>query len=129
MRLVSLAGVSVSYGARTLFDAVNLTVAAGARMALVGPNGSGKTTLMRILSGALVPDAGAVIRERDTRVSYVPQSGVVHRGLPVSQEVEGAFSRGKALQEEIRLVEEELGTLTQGSPQASALLHRHHVLQ
>src|SRR5512136_550231 len=106
MRLVSLAGVSVSYGARTLFDAVNLTVASGARMALVGPNGSGKTTLMRILCGALAPDAGAVVRERDTRMSYVPQSGVVHRGLPVLQEAESAFSRGRAIQEELRLVEE-----------------------
>ena len=80
MPLVSLSGVSLAYGERMLLDSVNLSVASGTRMALVGPNGSGKTTLMRIMTGALAPDAGTVVREKDTRISYVPQSGVVHGG-------------------------------------------------
>ena len=61
-------------GERTLLDSVNLTVSTGSRIALVGPNGSGKTTLMRIMAGRAPADSGSVVLERDTRVSYVPQS-------------------------------------------------------
>ena len=64
MPLVSLSGVSVSYGERVLLDTVNLTVATRTRMALVGPNGSGKTTLMRIMAGQVAPDSGSVVRRR-----------------------------------------------------------------
>jgi ATP-binding cassette, subfamily F, member 3 len=129
MPLVSLTGVSISYGERTLFDDVNLTVSSGARFALVGPNGSGKTTLMRVLAGMLSPDSGSVVRERDTRVSYVPQAGVVHGGLTLAEEVERAFSYGQSIQEELRVVEEELGRLTEGARETGTLLERHHALQ
>ena len=106
MPLVSLSGVSVSYGERTLFDSVNLSVATGSRMALVGPNGSGKTTLMRILAGRSVPDTGSVVREKETRVSFVPESGVVHAGLSLREEAEKAFATGAALVGEIHALEE-----------------------
>ena len=58
MALVSLQGVSVAFGVRQLLDAVNLNVASGTRMALVGPNGSGKTTLLRVMAGLAAPDYG-----------------------------------------------------------------------
>jgi ATP-binding cassette, subfamily F, member 3 len=99
MALVSLSGVSVSFGERRLLESVNLNVASGSRMALVGPNGSGKTTLMRIMASLAAPDAGSVVLERDTRVSYVPQSGVVHSGCTLREEAEKAFERGKGLGE------------------------------
>jgi ATP-binding cassette subfamily F protein 3 len=128
MPQITLSGVSVSFGARTLLDAVNLTLSAGARVALVGPNGSGKTTLMRIMADLMRPDSGAVVRERDTRVSYVPQSGVVHAGVPLAEEIEKAFAHGKLILDEMRELEERLGALTQGSPDAEQLLQRHHDL-
>lgn len=45
--------VSVSLGGRTIVDRVDVTVAGGDLLAIVGPNGSGKTTLLRALSGDL----------------------------------------------------------------------------
>jgi ATP-binding cassette subfamily F protein 3 len=128
MPLVSLSGVSVSYGARKLLEKVNLTVAGGARIALVGPNGSGKTTLMRIMAGMIAPDSGSVVLEKETVVSYVPQSGVVHEG-PLAEEVEKAFARGKRILSEIADMEERLGGLNPGSTESGALLDRHHSLQ
>src|SRR5690349_15713559 len=110
MPQVSLSGVSVSYGERRLFDAVNLTVATGSRIALVGPNGSGKTTLMRIMAGLAAPDSGGVVLEKDTRVSYVPQSGVVHGGESLRQEAERAFDRGRQILARMAALEERLGT-------------------
>ncbi|HTP59307.1 MAG TPA: ATP-binding cassette domain-containing protein, partial [Spirochaetia bacterium] len=129
MPLVSLTGVSVSFGERRLLDGVNLTISSGSRMALVGPNGSGKTTLMRILAGLAGPDSGSVIREKDTRVSYVPQSGVALAGNTLSQETERAFDREARIQDELRRLEEELGRLSPGSSQAEGLVWKHHELQ
>ncbi|HEY9595719.1 MAG TPA: ABC-F family ATP-binding cassette domain-containing protein [Spirochaetia bacterium] len=128
MPLVSLSGVSVSFGERKLFEGVNLTVAAGSRLALVGPNGSGKTTLMRIMAGWSQPDSGTVVREKETRVSYVPQSGVVHAGATLRDEAEKAFATGAALVAEIRALEERLGALSPESTEADALLWKHHEL-
>ncbi|WP_029431464.1 ABC-F family ATP-binding cassette domain-containing protein [Blastococcus sp. URHD0036] len=47
---------------RVLLDDVSFRIGEGARAALVGENGAGKTTLLRIISGDLVPEAGAVAR-------------------------------------------------------------------
>jgi ATP-binding cassette subfamily F protein 3 len=129
MPLVSLSGVSLAYGERRLLDSVNLTIASGTRMALVGPNGSGKTTLMRIMTGSLVPDTGTVIREKETRVSYVPQSGVVHGDATLREEAENAFARGHRVVGEMRAIEERLASTSEGSREAEALLWKHHGLQ
>ncbi len=129
MPLVSLSGVSVFFGERRLLDGVNLTVSQGSRMALVGPNGSGKTTLMRIMAGLAAPDSGSVVREKDTRVSYVPQSGVALAGSTLHHEVEKAFDREAGIQDELRGLEEGMGRLSQGSAEAEALVWKHHVLQ
>src|SRR3712207_9526616 len=47
---------------RSLLDDVSFRVGEGAKVALVGANGAGKTTLLRIVTGELVPHAGAVTR-------------------------------------------------------------------
>ncbi len=47
---------------RVLLDDVSFRVGDGAKVALVGANGAGKTTLLRIITGELVPHAGAVTR-------------------------------------------------------------------
>ncbi len=129
MPLVALSGVSIAFGPRRLFEGVNLTVSTGTRMALVGPNGSGKTTLMRVLAGMLPPDTGSVAREKETRVSYVPQSGIVQPDTPLTGEVEKAFVRGKEILEEMGRLEEKLGRLTDRSGGADQLLSRYHALQ
>src|SRR5207247_8511037 len=47
--------------ALSVLDGVNLTLNRGEAVGVVGPNGAGKTTLLNVLSGALAPDAGAVV--------------------------------------------------------------------
>lgn len=54
-----------------LFENVSLTVADGAKAALIGPNGTGKSTLLRILAGRLAPAAGSVTVS--SRPWFVPQ--------------------------------------------------------
>jgi tungstate transport system ATP-binding protein len=57
--LLSLNGASVSFGATRALQSIDLHLARGERLALVGANGSGKTTLLRLLHGLQRPDAPA----------------------------------------------------------------------
>ena len=56
--VLDLRGVFKAYGARRVFDGINVHIERGDRIALIGPNGVGKSTLMRMLSGVEAPDSG-----------------------------------------------------------------------
>jgi len=57
---LDMRGVRKRFGATVALDGVDLSVAAGEVHALVGENGAGKSTLMKVLSGAIQPDEGAM---------------------------------------------------------------------
>ncbi len=71
--MLTLSDVSKSFGARTLFEDVSLSINLGERIALVGPNGAGKSTLFSIILGTGEPDSGSVVLDRHTTVGYLPQ--------------------------------------------------------
>jgi len=56
--LVQLGGIGLTFGGTPLLEGVDLTVAAGERVCLVGRNGSGKSTLLKIVAGLVDPDKG-----------------------------------------------------------------------
>lgn len=97
MTALAARGVRKSYGHRRVLAGLDLEVAAGEMVAVVGENGSGKTTLLRILAGDLRPDAGSVtIRGRP---GYCPQEVVLDNGLTVDQHVryfQAAYGLGSA---------------------------------
>ena len=67
-------GLAGGHGHRTLFDALDLTVAPGDVVGVVGANGAGKSTLLRILGGDLAPQAGTVsLAPSDAFVGWLPQ--------------------------------------------------------
>jgi ATP-binding cassette subfamily F protein 3 len=71
--MLTLSGVTKSYGDRVLFADVALQVNRGDRIGLVGPNGAGKTTLFSLILGDERADDGRITRERDAVVGYLPQ--------------------------------------------------------
>ncbi len=129
MAFVQLDNVSLAFADREILSNVNLSLNESSRMALSGANGSGKSTLMRIVAGLRRPDSGRVIRERDVRVSYLPQDGVVHSGSTLREEVERAYDRLHALLREKQDIEQRLGDATPGDNTTHTLLERHHHAQ
>ena len=79
--------ISKVYSEKTLFSGLNLAVAAGDRIALIGPNGSGKTTLLDILAGDTSPDSGSTSRQRNVSLGYLKQEPALFTGKPLLQEV------------------------------------------
>ncbi|ESX45068.1 hypothetical protein X762_26890 [Mesorhizobium sp. LSHC426A00] len=59
----SIAGARKSYGALTAVEEASFTVGKGEIVCLLGDNGAGKSTLVKIISGAIQPDAGAMTLE------------------------------------------------------------------
>jgi ATP-binding cassette subfamily F protein uup len=72
-KLMELKHVAKSLGGRALFDDVNLVLSPGTMLGLLGPNGSGKSTLIRLMTGALQPDAGEITRADGLRVVLFDQ--------------------------------------------------------
>src|SRR5699024_803288 len=56
----SMRGIRKSFGPVSVLRSVDLEVGPGEVIGLVGDNGAGKSTLMKILAGAVKPDAGAI---------------------------------------------------------------------
>ncbi|HRO29607.1 MULTISPECIES: ABC-F family ATP-binding cassette domain-containing protein [Micrococcaceae] len=68
------AGLAGGYGHRTLFDGLDLTVAPGDVVGVVGANGAGKSTLLSLLAGVHAPQAGSVsLSPADAFVGWLPQ--------------------------------------------------------
>jgi tungstate transport system ATP-binding protein len=70
---VQLKGVDLHYGAVQAVQGVDLRIAPGERVALIGANGSGKSTLLRLLHGLLRSSAGSVLRDGALRQAMVFQ--------------------------------------------------------
>lgn len=67
-------GIAGGYGHRTLFDQLDLTVAPGDVIGVVGANGAGKSTLLRLLAGVDQPQAGSIsLAPAEAFVGWLPQ--------------------------------------------------------
>ncbi|QPH52623.1 metal ABC transporter ATP-binding protein [Pontivivens ytuae] len=84
MSLVTVTGLGVDAGAQRILTGVDLTLAPGEIVTVVGPNGSGKTTLLRAILGAIQPSTGRVERQAGLRIGYVPQVLHIDQTLPLT---------------------------------------------
>ncbi len=66
-------GVSKAFGEKRLFEAVDLLMERGERVAVIGNNGTGKSTLVKLLMGELEPDEGFLRLGPSVRTAYLPQ--------------------------------------------------------
>ena len=75
--VLSLRGISKTFGAVAALTDIDLDVAAGQVMAIVGDNGAGKSTLVKILSGVHPPDSGTITFE--SRNIHIPTPAAAHK--------------------------------------------------
>ena len=73
MALVSLHGISLSFGGAPLLDAISFDIHKGERIALLGRNGVGKSSLLKIIAGEAGHDAGEIVKAPGVRIAYLPQ--------------------------------------------------------
>lgn len=123
MAFVQFSKVSLAFGDRDILKDVSVNLAAGTKAALSGANGSGKSTLMKIMAGEIVPDSGQRIAQKNSRIVYLPQSGILHKGTSLREEADKAFEYGYALQEELDSIGD---ALKDPDANSKVLLERHH---
>jgi ABC-type sugar transport system ATPase subunit len=85
--VLEAAGIAKSYGGVRALDGAGLTVRAGAVHALLGENGAGKSTLVKVVAGAVRPDAGT-LRLDGREVAFASTADAARHGVAVvSQEL------------------------------------------
>ena len=99
--MISIDNLTVSFGGWTLFDEVSFLVNPKDRIGLVGKNGAGKTTLLRIITGEQQATSGAVTRNSDCTIGYLPQQMKVADTTTLIDETAKAFAEVIAIENEI----------------------------
>lgn len=108
MAFVQFSKVSLAFGDRDILKNVSVNLATGSKVALTGANGAGKSTLIKIMAGLTEPDSGERICQKDTRIAYLPQSGLTHHGSTLLEEADKAFEFGYEIQREAEQIGEQL---------------------
>lgn len=71
--VAEVAGLSKTFGAKTVVKNLDFRLMRGDKLGLVGPNGAGKSTLIKLLLGKLAPDAGTVRLGTNLKIAYFDQ--------------------------------------------------------
>lgn len=78
--MLRIEGLSRSFGGVAALEALDLAVADGEVVGLIGPNGSGKTTLFNVITGVHQADTGRVLL-RDEDITRSTPAGIVRLGI------------------------------------------------
>ncbi len=121
MAFVQFSQVSLAFGDRDILKNVTINLQTGSKVALTGANGAGKSTLIKVLAGLTPPDSGNRAVQKDSRIAYLPQSGLTHHGCTLREEADKAFEFGYEMQRRI----DEIGSqLERGEGNTDALVEQ-----
>ncbi|MGH7786242.1 MAG: ABC-F family ATP-binding cassette domain-containing protein [Candidatus Binatia bacterium] len=91
--VVKIAGLRKAYGARVIYDGLDLVIRRRERWAVMGVNGAGKSTLLKLIAGDSAPDSGTITRGAGVKLGYFAQHAmeVLAPQRTVMQTLEYAF--------------------------------------
>jgi len=98
--VITVTELSLGFGERTLFKDVNLKFTPGNCYGIIGANGAGKSTFLKILSGEIEYDKGAISIGKDQRVAVLKQDHFAFEEYPALETVIMGFARLHAIQKE-----------------------------
>ena len=110
--MLSANNIAVVFSGETLFSGVSFKINKGDRIGLAGKNGAGKTTLMKVLSGDLRPDEGALSYDGDVKVGILRQDIDFEDRHTLLGEIESSFTEIKRIEKRLAEVNRELETRT-----------------
>jgi ATP-binding cassette subfamily F protein 3 len=114
--------VSLYFGPRCIVDELDLRIADGDRIGLIGANGSGKSTLLKLLSGEQSPDSGKIIVRNGARLGYLPQDLTINGGKPLIDFVLSSVPGRALLDAQLAQAEAELHAMDTSAPENADLL-------
>ncbi|MBL7921204.1 MAG: ABC-F family ATP-binding cassette domain-containing protein [Bacteroidia bacterium] len=110
--MISVNGVTVSFGGFNLFDNISFLINQKDRIGLAGKNGAGKSTLLKILSGNQNPTKGEISMPKTCKIGYLPQDMIHQHGRTVFEETETAYEEIQKLEVRINEINHALETRT-----------------
>ena len=110
--MISVNGVTVSFGGYNLFDNISFLINPKDRIGLAGKNGAGKSTLLKILSGEQNATKGEIAMPKSCTLGYLPQDMIHQHGRTVFEETESAYQEIKQLELRIEEINNQIETRT-----------------
>lgn len=99
--MINIHKASISFQGDFLFEDITFRLGQGDRIGLVGKNGAGKSTLLKILAGEMHASAGQIAAEKELSVGFLKQDIDFVHGRTILEESYQAFTKIKALEEEM----------------------------
>lgn len=111
MVLLTAENIAKTYGVRTLFEDVNLTIHDRDKIGVIGVNGAGKSTFLKILSQDQQPDSGEISTSKGLRVEVLDQAPELNEELTALEQV---LDEGPPVFEVVRAYEKLARKMAQG---------------
>ena len=97
--MLTINGLTVRLGGRTILDRASAAIPPGAHVGLIGRNGAGKSTLMKAIIGLIDPDEGAIDMPRRTRLGYIAQEAPTGTATPFETVLSADVERADLMME------------------------------
>lgn len=109
--LISIDGVSKSFGENKILDKVSMTIEEKGRYGLIGVNGAGKSTLLNIIVDKLSYDEGNIYKNDSITIGFLKQNNGLERESTIIEEMRKVFSDVYNAQEKLISLSDEMGEI------------------
>ncbi len=111
-QVLSIDNITVSFGGYELLSGISFLINPKDRIGLVGKNGAGKSTMLKIICGQQAPTSGAVTRNSDCTIGYLPQQMKVADTTTLADEMNKAFGEAVEIEHKIERLGQQIASRT-----------------